>query len=108
MAVVENFIRLRPGIPKRLHFVDHTVVEKTIRDPLTKWPKRVRALVFRVDWEDGMSVDKQFSVIQYKLAEQLAPYLPGKIYRDYLFEITQHGRGFTAEFEVKVLPWPRG
>ena len=107
MAVLENFVKLVPGVPKRLHFVDHTFVGKTIRDPLTKWPKRVKALVFKVDWEDGMPVDKIFSVIEEKLASALYPYLDGKIYRDYIFEITKIGSGFTAEFRVNVLPWPR-
>ena len=108
MAMLENYVKLEPGIPKRLHFKDHAFVTRRIRDPLTGWSKSVRVLEFLVDWEDGVWVEKVFSVIQAKLASALEPYLEGKIYRDYMFEITKIGTGFLSEFQVKVLPWPKG
>ena len=107
MAILENFVRLEPGIPKRLHLKDHTIVTRKIRDPATGFEKEVKTLVFAVDWEDGRPVEKVFSIIQEKLAAQLAPYLQGKRYRDFLFTITKIGAGFTAEFMVEVSPWPR-
>jgi len=106
MATLENFVKLTPGIPKRLHLKDHTFVTRRIKDPATGFEKEVRTLVFAVDWEDGRPVEKTFSVIQEKLASQLATYLEGKRYRDFIFTITKVGAGFTSEFIVEVLPWP--
>lgn len=108
MAVVENFVRLTEGIPKRLHFKDHAYVTRRIRDPVTGWEKNVTVLEFLVDFEDGRPVEKVFSVIQSKLEAALMPYLEGKRYRDYLFTITRIGTGFTTEFRVEVSPWPGG
>jgi hypothetical protein len=102
---VENYVRLVEGIPKRLHFVDHTFVRRKIKDPETKFEKEVQVLVFRVDYEDGRKVDKTFSVIQQKLASFFTPYLPGKAYKDVLFTITRIGSGFTAEFTVETSPY---
>ena len=105
MAGLDNFVRLMEGIPKRLHFKDHTYATRRIRDPITGWEKTVRTLEFLVDYEDGVPVEKVFSVIQSKLEAALRPYLEGKRYRDYLFVITKIGSGFTSEFRVEVLPW---
>jgi hypothetical protein len=102
--VLENYVKLEPGVRKRLHFYDHTFVSKTITDPLLKRPKTVRALILFCDEEDGVKVDKPFSVIQEKLAMLFAPYLEGKRYKDYTFAITKIGAGFTAEFEVEAIP----
>jgi len=108
MAAVENYVRLIEGIPKRLHFKDHAFVTRRIKDPLTGWEKNVRVLEFLVDYEDGVPVEKVFSVIQAKLEAALRPYLEGKRYRDFLFTITRIGTGFVSEFKVEVTPWPRG
>jgi len=105
MAALDNYVKLPEGIPKRLHFKDHAYVTRRIRDPLTGWEKNVRVLEFLVDYEDGVPVEKIFSVIQSKLESQLRPYLEGKRYRDYLFTITKIGTGFVAEFRVEVVPW---
>lgn len=103
---IENYVRLVEGIPKRLHFKDHAYVVRRIRDPVTGWVKDVRVLEFLVDYEDGVPVEKVFSVIQSKLAAALAPYVEGKRYRDFLFTITKIGSGFLSEFKVEVSPWP--
>jgi|YelNatPaOPRAMG01_1025707.scaffolds.fasta_scaffold46034_4 hypothetical protein len=100
-----NFVRLVEGIPKSLHFVDHTLTRRKIRDPETGFEKEVQVLVFRVDYEDGRKVDKTFSVIQQKLASFFTPYLAGKTYRDVLFTITKIGTGFTTEFKVETSPY---
>ena len=108
MAVLENYVKLISGIPKRLHFKDHAFTTRRIRDPVSGFVKSVQVLEFLVDWEDGAPVEKIFSVIQAKLAAHFQPYLEGKRYRDYLFTITKIGEGFTAEFRVEASPWPRG
>ena len=102
--MLENYVRLEPGIKKRLHFYDHAFTTKTITDPLLGRPKTVRALVFFCDEEDGVKVDKTFSVIQEKLAMLFAPYLEGKRYKDYTFVILKTGAGFLSEFEVEAIP----
>jgi len=104
VPALENWVKLRPGVPKRLHFYDHEFVTKEIIDPLLRRRKRVKTLVFFVDEEDGMPVEKLFSVIQEKLYAALAPYLPGKRYRDFTFIITKLGAGFAAEFQVEAIP----
>jgi hypothetical protein len=108
MAVLENYVKLVSGIPKRLHFKDHAFTIRRIRDPASGFIKNVQVLEFLVDWEDGAPVEKIFSVIQSKLAAALQPYLEGKRYRDYLFTITKIGEGFTAEFRVEAIPWTVG
>jgi hypothetical protein len=107
MSILENYVRLEPGIRKVLHFYDHTTVIREIMDPILGKPKPVKSLVFFVDEEDGRPVKKTFSVIQEKLAAVLAPYLPGKRYLDFNFAITKIGAGFTAEFIVEAIPRPR-
>jgi hypothetical protein len=93
MSVLENFVKLEPGIRKVLHFYDHVIVTREIMDPVLGKPKPVRSLTF--------------SIIQEKLAAALSPYLPGKRYLDFNFAITKIGAGFTAEFEVEAIPRPR-
>jgi len=107
MTVLENYIRLEPGVRKILHFYDHTITTKEIRDPLLARTKPVKSLIFFVDEEDGKPVKKIFSIIQEKLAATLAPYLPGKRYVEYNFAITKFGTGFAAEFQVEAIPRPR-
>ena len=107
MSILENFVKLEPGIRKVLHFYDHVIVIREIMDPVLGKTKPVRSLTFFVDEEDGRPVKKTFSIIQEKLAAALAPYLPGKRYLDFNFAITKIGAGFTAEFEVEAIPRPR-
>lgn len=102
--MLKNYVSLEPGVVKTLHFYDHAFMEKTIIDPILKRPKTVRSLVFFVDEEDGIKVDKTFSVIQEKLATLFAPYLEGKRYLGFKFRIRKIGAGFTADFEVEAVP----
>jgi len=82
---IENWVKLKPGVRKLLRFDDHRLVEREITDPIFGFTKFVRSLVFHVIWEDGMKVDKMFSVVSERLAAQLAPYLEGGRYREYEF-----------------------
>ncbi|MEM2483197.1 MAG: hypothetical protein QW365_08905 [Candidatus Nezhaarchaeales archaeon] len=105
MVAETGAIRLVPEVPKRLHFVDHAWLKKRIKDPETGWEKTVNALTFRVDMEDGIRVDKVFSILSAKLQSLFMPYLEGKAYTKYIFVIIQHGAGYTAEWEVRTQPW---
>ena len=108
MEVAENYVRLMEGIPKRLHFIEHKWVKKRIKDPETGWEKDVNALIFRVDWEDGLKVDKSFSVISTKLQQMFLPYLADNLYKRYIFTIIKHGAGYVTEFELRTEPWVLG
>jgi len=105
MAVLGNFVRLEPGVPKRMHFMRHEFVDKVIRDPLTGVAKTVRVLQFYVDYEDGQKVAKVFSVTSEKLAASLSPYLADNRYTRLEFIITKRGEGFLTDYSVEVRPW---
>lgn len=102
--VLENYVKLTPGVPKRLHFTDHALVTKTLTDPLLGRSKEVRSLEFLVDSEDGVKVDKSFSVVSEKLAATLEPWLGGKRYLAYEFVITKRGESFVTSYTVDVTP----
>lgn len=102
--ILQNYIALVAGQPKRLHFKNHAVVPKRIKDPLTSLEKEVQSLVFEVDEEDGVKVVKTFSTLAQKLAALLAPYLPSRTYLNYDFVITKRGQDFVTEYTVDVLP----
>ena len=108
MAVDVPYVRFVEGVSKKLHFTDHKWVYKEIKDPLTGWTKRIRTLVLKVDWEDGRHVDKTLSVTSSKLQQMLLPYLDGKRYKRYLFEIRKRGSGFLTEWEMRTIPFPSG
>lgn len=97
-----NFVSLSDGIPKRLRFVSHQIVNRLITDPLTKEPKRVNVLEFRVNEEDGIAVDKIYSITSEKHAQQFAPFLEGQGYRGKIFTIIPRGRGYLREYSVAV------
>jgi len=102
MAILGNYVQLVEGIPKRMRFTDHRIVPKTISDPITRQPKSVNVLEFDVSEEDGAPTAKKYSVSSEKHAQQLAPFLDGKLYTAKVFTITVHGKGFLREFTVKV------
>jgi len=100
--VLQNYVILTEGVPARLHFTDHEIQSREITDPLTGRGKTVRALVFHVDRLDNREVDAHYSTISEKHAMAFAPYLGDKSYTGYDFVITQIGRGFTREYQIKV------
>ena len=101
---LENWVKLEPCKPKRLHFADHAIVERVITDPILKRPKKVRSLVFLVDEEDGRPVEKSFSVVSEKLFQELSAYLPGKRYTRYVFVIHKPAHKYAAPHVVAVIP----
>jgi hypothetical protein len=103
--VGENFVRLVPGVQKRLHFFDHAWESRVITDPTFKTPKTVRSLTFRVDFEDGLKVDKTFSVISSRLAGELESYLPDRRYQHFAFTFLKDAPGTVAPRLVRAEPW---
>jgi len=102
MAVLGNFVQLVEGIPKRMRFTYHRIVQRTITDPTIRGPKMVNVLEFNVSEEDGQAVNKSYSVTSEKHAQQLAPFLDGRTYLGRLVTITMHGKGFLREYTVKI------
>jgi len=100
--ILGNFVQLSEGIPKRLRFSDHTITAKAIMDPMTKTMKTVNALQFRVIEEDGIPVDKIYSITSEKHAQQFAPFLQDKTYIGRVFTIIVRGRGFLREYTTQV------
>lgn len=92
--VLENWVKLAPGVPVRLHFVDHRIVERQITDPIRGVPTTRRSLIFYVDERDGRSVDMMYSVVSEKHASDFEGYLPDKSYVNYTFTIIKDAPGF--------------
>ena len=104
--VLMNYVKLEPGIPKRLHLTDWYSMERDIAVKETGGTKRLHTEVFQVDEEDGQDVSKTFSILSQKLAAHLEPYLPERQYRAYDFIITQMGEGFYKDWNVQVIKRP--
>lgn len=105
--VLQNYVRLQPGQPARLHFSHVEKMVKTITDPLTRRPKSVQSLEFSVDELNGQPVVSTYSIISDKHAQDFAPFLVGEKYRDYDFVITMTGQGFMTQYQVQALLRPR-
>jgi len=91
--VLENYVKLMPGVPVRLHFVDHSIIERQITDPIRGVPVKRRSLVFYVDERDGVKVDLMYSVVSEKHADDFAGYLPDKSYVRYTFTVVKDAAG---------------
>jgi len=92
--VIENWVKLEPGRPKRLHFKDHVIASRQITDPIRGVPATRQGLIFYVDEEDGTRVDKMYSVLSEKHASDFEGYLPDKRYLGYTFVIIKDAPGF--------------
>jgi len=102
--LVENWVVLSPGVPKRLHFTEHKVADRVITDPIFGRPKTVSSLLFLVDEEDGRAVNKTFSVVSEKLVGDLSGYLEGNRYRAYRFTIVKDAPGTVPPRILEVTP----
>jgi len=105
--LMSNYVYLTPGVPKRLHFTDDYLVERTIADKETGKPKRIKSLVFWVDEVDGEPDSRTFSILSQKLAAHFDPFLKDKRYDDYDFIITQMGDGFLKDWNVQTILRPK-
>jgi len=93
---LENWVKLPPGKVVCLHFKEHRVTSREITDPFWKTPRKVTSLLFLVDREDGVPVDKTLSIVSEKLAMEFQPYLEDGSYRDYTWCLVKDAEGFTA------------
>ena len=101
-----NYVEIKDGETKTLHFTDHYWVDRMIWDKDLNKEKPVRTLVFQVDEVDGALDIKTFSVLSTKLAAMLSPYLPDSGHRDFNFRITRTGEGFLTDWQVEAIPRP--
>lgn len=100
---VAPYVVLEKEKPKRMLFDRWWWEDREITDPKTKRLKPARCMVFRVTQEDGEKVDKTYSVLAYKLQEQLAPYIEtGQIFTR-LVEITWYPRDYATEYAVRLI-----
>lgn len=79
-----------------LHFREYRLASRVITDPYFKTARSVESLVFLVDRRDGIPVDKTFSVVSDRLAQEFEPYLADGSFRDYVWRIVKDAGGFTA------------
>lgn len=100
--MLRNFVVLADGVPARMHFAAHALVDKPITDPLTRFPKTVRALELLVDQLNGQAVSAAFSVTAEKLAVQLQPWVENGRLSLVDFVITKRGTGFATSYSVEV------
>ena len=102
--VLQNFIVLEEGVPATMHFTDHEIQQRAIRDSLTGRPKLINVLVFRVDELNGVAVSSEWSTTAERAAENFKPFLADKSYVDRVWTITARGAAFQREFEVVSTP----
>ncbi len=100
--ILANYVKLIPGVKKRLKLKDPVVEEITIKDPITKQPKIIRRLRFTVLEEDGMPVTKYFTTPSEKLAQQLMAIWDKRTADTICVEITEFGVGLAKDFEVSI------
>lgn len=93
--VLDNWVKLPVGKTVCMHFREYTIVSRPITDPYFKTPRTVSSLVFLVDRVDGEAVDKTFSVVSEKLADEFEPYLEDGSFRAYEWCLVKDGEGFT-------------
>ena len=92
--VLDNWVKLEVGKEVELHFKEYRVASRQITDPYFGTPRKVESLLFLVDRVDGEPVDKTFSVVSEKLAQEFEPYLEDGSYRDYTWCLVKDAAGF--------------
>jgi len=98
-----NFVKIPKDGCKVLIFDDMWFEKRKIRDPKSNRVKEVTALVLHVVREDGLEVDKTFSVVSYKAMQTLVALQK----RGWLFarpiRICVHGEDFAREYEIELV-----
>jgi len=98
--ILQNYVRLVPGVRKRLVLTDPTIEEVTIKDPITKKPKIIRRLRFTVLEEDGLAVTKYFTTPSEKLAQFLMAMWERRVGDRICVDITEFGVSLAKDYEV--------
>ena len=91
---LENWVKLPIGKVVCMRFREYRVTSRQITDPLFNVPRTVTSLVFLVSHVDGKPVDKTFSVVSEKLAQEFEPYLEDGSYKDYTWCLVKDAAGF--------------
>ena len=94
--VLANWVKLEVGKEVKLHFREYVVRSREIEDPDFKVMRKVETLLFLVDRMDGEEVDKTFSVLSEKLAQEFEPYLEDGSFRNYEWVLVKDGPGYVA------------
>jgi len=77
-----------------MRFREYRVTSRQITDPMFGIPRTVESLVFLVSHVDGVEVDKTFSVVSEKLAQEFESYLEDGTYKNYEWCLVKDGVGF--------------
>lgn len=102
--VLENWVKLVPGIEKKLRFSGGSRQVRQIEDPVTKSQKVIRSLVLRVTHEDGMPVQKDYSIVSERLAGEMSAYLDPVKLTAFEFTFLKEPGQFTAPRLVRIAP----
>ncbi len=86
-----------------MKFKDYYQMPKEIFDEKSRRTKTVQTLQFVVTHLNGKPVDMEWSVLSFKLQERLKPYIDSGQWKNRLFKVTKHGKGFHTKYELEVL-----
>ncbi|MEM3982482.1 MAG: hypothetical protein QXM71_07185 [Thermofilum sp.] len=100
--VLANYVRLVPGVRKKLVLTRPTVEEMVIPDRVTGGTKTVRRLRFDVLEEDGVPVRKYFTTLSEKLAQALMAIWDRRTGETICVYITERGVGLAKDYEVST------
>ncbi|MEM3988543.1 MAG: hypothetical protein QXZ22_08130 [Sulfolobales archaeon] len=100
--VLSNYVKLVPGVRKKLVLTKPIIEEMVIPDRTTGGTKTVRRLRFDVLEEDGTPVKKYFTTLSEKLAQALMTVWSRRTGETICVYITEHGTGLAKEYEVST------
>ena len=99
-AILKNYVKLVPGVRKKLVLTDPTVEEVMIKDPKTGKPKVIRRLRWTVLAEDDTPTTKYFTTPSEKLAQMLMALWDRRTGDMICVYITEFGTDLAKDFEV--------
>jgi len=99
-SILSNYVKLTPGVRKRLVLTDPVIEEVTIKDPKTQKPKVIRRLRWTVLEEDGVPTTKYFTTPSEKLAQMLLAIWDKRTGDRICVNITEFGTELAKDFEV--------
>lgn len=79
-----------------MRFKEYRVTSRQITDPYFNTPRTVESLLFLVSYVNGEPVDKTFSVLSEKLAQEFEPYLDDGTYKLYNWCIIKDSAGLAG------------
>jgi len=100
--ILSNYVKLTPGVRKKLVLTNPVVEETVIPDRVTGGTKIVRRLRFDVLEEDGVAIKKYFTTLSEKLAQMLMTIWSRRLGETICVYITERGAGLAKEYEVST------